>query len=131
MTITEPEWFGALSQSLFVTLVDRLALFDAEERIDPGVAFVNPSTTEMKIPLAESHGSLFPVTMTTKTATRVRDRVAATRARQAAAGLVQVHLPLPADIVAEIDRLKLERGISSRAPIMEEAIRLLIETNRA
>lgn len=86
---------------------------------------------KMKRPLAESRGSLFPVTMTTKTATKVRDRVAATRARQAAAGLVQVHLPLPADIVAEIDRLKLQRGISSRAPIMEEAIRLLIETNRA
>jgi hypothetical protein len=82
-------------------------------------------------PLAESHSSMFPVTMTTKTGTNVRDRVAATRARQAAAGLVQVHLPLPADIVAEIDRLKLERGVSSRAPIMEEAIRLLIETNRA
>jgi len=38
-----------------------------------------------------------------------------------------VHLFLPADLVEAIDRLKAERGASSRAPIIEEALRFYIE----
>jgi hypothetical protein len=69
--------------------------------------------------------------MTIDSRTRIRESVAALRARQAAAGLVSVNVPMPADIVAEIDRLKQERGASSRAPIMEEALRFYIENRRA
>ncbi|MCZ7451061.1 MULTISPECIES: ribbon-helix-helix protein, CopG family [Rhizobium/Agrobacterium group] len=35
------------------------------------------------------------------------------------------------ELVAEIDRIKQERGASSRAPILEEAVRLYIEQTRA
>ncbi len=63
--------------------------------------------------------------------TIVRKSVAALRAKQAAAGLVNVSIPMPGDIVAEIDRLKLERGVSSRAPILEEAVRFYLEQTRA
>ncbi|WP_320188924.1 ribbon-helix-helix protein, CopG family (plasmid) [Agrobacterium rosae] len=38
---------------------------------------------------------------------------------------------MPGDIVAEIDRLKQERGASSRAPILEEAVRFYLEQTRA
>lgn len=71
------------------------------------------------------------VIMTKDARTRTRESVAALRARQAAAGLVNVSMAMPSDIVAEIDRLKQERGAASRAPIMEEAIRFYLENTRA
>lgn len=61
----------------------------------------------------------------------VRKNVAALRKRQAAAGFVNVSLPMPREVVAEIDRLKQERGASSRAPILEEAVRFYLEQTRA
>ena len=59
--------------------------------------------------------------------TLVKEKVAAHRARQIAAGRVAVNTYLPGDLVARIDQIKEERGASSRAPIIEEALRLLIE----
>jgi metal-responsive CopG/Arc/MetJ family transcriptional regulator len=38
-----------------------------------------------------------------------------------------VNTDLPADLVAQLDQIKEERGVASRAPIIEEAVRLLIE----
>jgi shikimate 5-dehydrogenase len=63
--------------------------------------------------------------------TTVRESVAALRAKQAAAGFVNVSIPMKGDIVAEIDRLKQERGASSRAPILEEAVRFYLKQTRA
>lgn len=54
-------------------------------------------------------------------------RVIAHRERRRAAGLVPVSTELPVDLIRAIDRIKEERGASSRAPIIEEALRLLIE----
>jgi metal-responsive CopG/Arc/MetJ family transcriptional regulator len=56
-----------------------------------------------------------------------RERVSAHRERLRAAGRIYVNTDLPADLVAQLDRIKEERGASSRAPIIEEAVRLLIE----
>lgn len=61
----------------------------------------------------------------------IRRRVAAHHARQAASGLVSVSFYIPSELVEEIDRLKAERGASSRAPIVVEAVRTYIETIRA
>ncbi|WP_234797460.1 MULTISPECIES: ribbon-helix-helix protein, CopG family [unclassified Agrobacterium] len=38
---------------------------------------------------------------------------------------------MPAELVAAIDRIKQERGASSRAPILEEAVRFYLEQTRA
>lgn len=54
-------------------------------------------------------------------------RVIAHRERRRAAGLFTLTTDLPLELVAELDRIKQERGVSSRAPIIEEALRLLIE----
>jgi hypothetical protein len=54
-------------------------------------------------------------------------RVIAHRERRRAAGFVPVSTDLPVDLIKAIDRIKEERGASSRAPIIEEALRLLIE----
>ena len=59
--------------------------------------------------------------------TPVKEKVAAHRARQLAAGRVAVNTYLPGELVAAIDQIKEERGASARAPIIEEALRLLIE----
>ncbi|MBS7701623.1 MAG: ribbon-helix-helix protein, CopG family [Chelatococcus sp.] len=56
-----------------------------------------------------------------------RERVSAHRERLRAAGRIYVNTDLPADLVARLDRIKEERGVASRAPIIEEALRLLIE----
>ncbi|KQR27229.1 hypothetical protein ASF91_19625 [Rhizobium sp. Leaf155] len=68
-----------------------------------------------------------------KQATRemIRKNVAALRKRQRDAGFVNVSITMPGDVVAEIDRLKQARGASSRAPILEEAIRFYLEQTRA
>jgi hypothetical protein len=62
-----------------------------------------------------------------RTGTPVRERVAAQRERVRAAGRTHLYTDLPSELIAAIDRIKEERGASSRAPIIEEALRLLIE----
>lgn len=57
----------------------------------------------------------------------IREKVSAHRERMRAAGRVQVNTVLPGDLVQAVDRLKEHRGAPSRAPIIEEALRLLIE----
>ena len=56
-----------------------------------------------------------------------RERVSAHRERLRAAGRIYVNTDLPANLVAQLDQIKEERGAPSRAPIIEEAVRLLIE----
>lgn len=62
---------------------------------------------------------------------KIRKDVAAHRARLKAAGRVPVHTFLSAETVEQLDRLKEERGVSSRAPLIEEAVRAYIENLRA
>ena len=62
-----------------------------------------------------------------RTAVPTKDRVAAQRERVRAAGRTHLYTDLPNELIAAIDRIKEERGASSRAPIIEEAVRLLIE----
>ena len=62
-----------------------------------------------------------------RTLTPVRERVAAQRERVRAAGRTHLYTDLPNELIEAIDRLKEERGAPSRAPIIEEAVRLLIE----
>ena len=62
-----------------------------------------------------------------RTKTVSTERVNALRARRRAAGLSMLATPLPVDLIEAIDRIKEERGVQSRAPIIEEAVRLLIE----
>ncbi|CAI2936804.1 ribbon-helix-helix protein, CopG family [Aminobacter niigataensis] len=47
-----------------------------------------------------------------------------------AAGRIYVNTDLPADLVARLDQLKEAKGASSRAPIIEEALRFYIENAR-
>jgi len=56
-----------------------------------------------------------------------RKKVAAHRARQIAAGRIALTTYVPTDLLAEIDKIKEQRGVPGRAPIIEEALRLLIE----
>lgn len=70
---------------------------------------------------------MFPVTMARTERPPTRERVSAHRERLRAAGRIYVNTDLPADLVARLDRIKEERGVASRAPIIEEAVRLLIE----
>lgn len=58
---------------------------------------------------------------------KIRKDVAAHRARQAAAGRVALNTYVPGELIEAIDRLKEQRGVQSRAPLIEEALRLLIE----
>ena len=62
-----------------------------------------------------------------RTITPVKEKVAAHRERLRAAGRTYLNTDLPNELVLAIDRLKEERGVSSRAVIIEEAVRLLIE----
>jgi len=61
---------------------------------------------------------------------KIRLDVAAHRARQAAAGRVAINTYVPGDLVEAIDRIKEQRGVPSRAPIIEEALRIYIETQQ-
>jgi len=61
---------------------------------------------------------------------RIRRDVAAHRQRLREAGRTFVNTDLPVELVARLDRIKEERGASSRAPIIEEALRFYIETNQ-
>ena len=67
-----------------------------------------------------------------RVAAREKDRFAAHRERRRAAGRTFLHTDLPNELVNAIDQLKAERGASSRALIIEEAVRFYIEqTQRA
>ena len=59
--------------------------------------------------------------------TPVREKVAAHRQRLREAGRVFVNTDLPADLVDCLDKIKAKRGAASRAQLVEEALRLLIE----
>jgi metal-responsive CopG/Arc/MetJ family transcriptional regulator len=56
--------------------------------------------------------------------------VAAHRQRLREAGRTFVNTDLPVELVARLDRIKKERGASSRAPIIEEALRFYIEAKQ-
>ena len=60
-------------------------------------------------------------------AEQIRKDVAAHRARQAAAGRSSLTTFVPNELLEAIDRIKDQRGVNGRAPIIEEALRLLIE----
>jgi hypothetical protein len=60
-----------------------------------------------------------------------RERVHAHRERQRASGRVSVSVFLPGDLIESVDRIKEERGVSARAAIIEEALRVYIEKQRA
>ncbi len=62
--------------------------------------------------------------------TTTTQRVVAHRERRRAAGRVLVTVDLPGELVEAMDRLKEANGVRSRAPIIEEAMRLLIETQQ-
>ncbi|MGV2121408.1 MULTISPECIES: ribbon-helix-helix protein, CopG family [Rhizobium/Agrobacterium group] len=59
--------------------------------------------------------------------TSTTERVNALRARRRAAGRVILTTDLPSELIDCLDRIKEGRGVSSRAPLVEEALRLLIE----
>ena len=60
-------------------------------------------------------------------AAEIRRSVAAHRARQAEAGRVALNTYVPGDLVEALDQIKERRGAPGRAPLIEEALRLLIE----
>lgn len=58
---------------------------------------------------------------------KIRKDVAAHRARQLAAGRIALTTYVPTDLLAQIDKIKEQRGALGRAPIIEEALRFYIE----
>lgn len=60
-------------------------------------------------------------------AAEIRKKVAAHRARQIAAGRIALTTYVPTDLLAQIDKIKEQRGVPGRAPIIEEALRFYIE----
>ena len=58
---------------------------------------------------------------------QIRRDVAAHRARQAAAGRTSLTTFISNELIEAIDKLKEQRGVQSRAPIIEEALRFYIE----
>jgi len=62
-----------------------------------------------------------------RSATPVKEKVAAHRARQIAAGRIALTTYVPTDLLEQIDKIKEQRGAAGRGPIIEEALRLLIE----
>lgn len=73
-------------------------------------------------------GQIIPLLLRMKRDTdRVRKDVAAHRARQIAAGRIALTTYVPTDLLEQIDRIKEQRGVNGRAPIIEEALRLLIK----
>ena len=57
----------------------------------------------------------------------VKEKVAAHRARQIAAGRQLVNTYLPAELIELIDQTKEVKGVRGRTPIIEEALRFYIE----
>ncbi len=62
-----------------------------------------------------------------QSAEKIRKDVAAHRARQAAAGRAALNIYVSGELVEAIDKLKEQRGMAGRAPIIEEALRFYIE----
>ena len=60
----------------------------------------------------------------------VKEKVAAHRARQIAAGRQLVNTYLPAELIELIDQTKEVKGVRGRTPIIEEALRVYIETQQ-
>jgi len=60
-------------------------------------------------------------------AAEIRRKVAAHRARQIAAGRIALTTYDPTDLLAQVDKIKEQRGVPGRAPIIEEALRFYIE----
>ena len=79
--------------------------------------------------VVESVISALPLTPMSRSPTAIpaRERVAALRARREAAGMARVWADLPGELVAQLDRAKQEKGVQSRAPIIEEALRFYFE----
>ncbi|MBD8556869.1 ribbon-helix-helix protein, CopG family [Rhizobium sp. CFBP 8762] len=67
----------------------------------------------------------------TDKAETIRKKVAAHRAKQAAAGRSEVNTYLSTEMIQKLDALKKERGVASRAPLIEEAVRFYFENMRA
>lgn len=65
-----------------------------------------------------------------RTAIPAKERVAAQRERVRAAGRTHLYTDLPNELIAAVDQLKEKRGVSSRAPIIEEALRFYIEAKQ-
>ena len=61
---------------------------------------------------------------------KIRKGVAAHRQRLREAGRTFVNTDLPIELVAQLDQIKEARGVSSRAPIIEEALRIYIESKQ-
>ena len=57
----------------------------------------------------------------------VKEKVAAHRARQIAAGRQLVNTYLPAELIELIDQTKEVKGVRGRTPIIKEALRLYFE----
>lgn len=57
----------------------------------------------------------------------VKDRMAASRARKAAAGQVVVTTYISRDLLGQLDLIKEKRQAASRAPLIEDALRAYIE----
>lgn len=58
---------------------------------------------------------------------QIRKDVAAHRARQLASGRIAMTTYVPTELLEQIDRIKEQRGVNGRAPIIEEALRFYIE----
>jgi hypothetical protein len=56
-----------------------------------------------------------------------RERVSAHRERVRAAGRIYINTDLPADLVNCLDKIKAERGLASRAQLMEEVLKAFVE----
>ena len=69
--------------------------------------------------------------VTRSSRSEIRHAVAAHRSRQHAAGNGMLYVYVPTELLSELDRLKGVRGVSSRAPLVEEALREFIERNQA
>lgn len=57
----------------------------------------------------------------------VREKVAAHRARQIAAGRHLVNIYLPEELITLIDETKETEGVRGRTPIIEQALRFYFE----
>ncbi len=93
-------------------------------RSNPGKALRNQRCHFMMLQNRKNRRLLVSMKQNTE---KIRKDVAAHRARQAAAGRVALNTYVPGDLIEAIDQIKERRGASGRAPLIEEALRLLIE----
>ena len=72
--------------------------------------------------------SALHVDMASRTREQVKlESVRNLRARWRAEGRILVQADLPGELVEQLDRAKQEKGVQSRAPIIEEALRFYFE----